>query len=446
MNRDSELTAVLRQASTPEATSVGDVLPEAPTGSRIAAWLCLIGLIIPAWEAAFFVGGVKFTVGRLGVVVLLAPAIHALFQPNRKFILADGLMVAMACWMLAAGAAAPNSLSSSAAEAIELAGGYFVARAFFYGLGAVKAFVDVLKIVTLASVILGAVDRLANRNIAHQIFAAMSGTPPVNYMIRDGIMRVSSTLDHPILFGSFCCIAATILLQCEPTRRGKVIYVGAALFGLYLARSSSSILGLAVVLFGYSYNLVMKRISRRWLLLWLALGPLIVAFFASANSPLGWIFSHLTLDPASGWFRLIIWDRVLSKLPDSPYFGFGFVELGDYILDTTVDSVWLVIALRFGVPAVALLLLLNGAVALPTGFRPHDALGARKADFALAFSMSLVVYVLIGLTVHYWNFTWILWGLCLGIRGSLQELLISSRRQTAHELRNVEAEWSTATC
>jgi hypothetical protein len=36
-------------------------------------------------------------------------------------------------------------------------------------------------------------------------------------------------------------------------------------------------------------------------------------------------------------------------------------------------------------------------------------------------SLALFLYVFIGLTVHYWGALWMFWGLCIGIRASLED-------------------------
>jgi len=395
--------------------------------AAIAAWLCLIGVAIPAWEVAVRIGGVKFTVGRFGVALLLLPALQILFQNSRRFIFADALIATLAIWMVAAGAMAPDSFSSSAAEALELAGGYYVARAFFFGPSAVRTFVSVLETVTVVTVVLGLVDRIANRNVIHQFFASMFGVGSINYMDRDGVMRVASTLDHPILFGAFCAIVAAILLYGEPERRKHILTIGVCAIGVYLARSSSGIMAAALTIAIYGYDKILERLPGRWLIFWLIVGPLLLVFFLVANSPMGWIISHFTLDPSSGYFRMMIWEAVFAQLPKSPYFGFGFGSFNDYILDKTVDSVWLVIALRFGVPAVVLILLSNIAVLLPVKVRALDAGHRRILDMGKGFTLALLSFLFIGLTVHYWNFMWIFWGLCLGVRGSFREYALTLR-------------------
>jgi len=34
----------------------------------------------------------------------------------------------------------------------------------------------------------------------------------------------------------------------------------------------------------------------------------------------------------------------------------------------------------------------------------------------------LLVFMFSGLTVHFWNYMWMFWGVCLGVRASLREM------------------------
>ena len=399
-----------------------------------AAWLALIGLIIPAAEVTFNMGGVKFTVGQLGIMLLLMPALVTLLQKSRSFVVSDFFVCATAGWMVVAGIMAPGSasFSSSAAESIEFAGGYFVARAFFFGPLAIQTFVNVLKILACTAVVLGIADSVSGRLLIHDIVAPFFNVEPIDYQVRGNMIRATSTFDHAILFGAFSCLVGTILLHSERDTGKRIFYVCVCLLGCILSWSSSSLMAFSIVLAAYTYNRIMHRHKNRWVIFWSIIAVLLIAFFITSNNPMGWIISHLTLDPESGFYRLMIWDAVFAKVSDSWFFGFGFNPFGNWILDTTVDSVWLVFALRFGVPTVALLFLSNVTAFLPTKkarerrIRNEDtftasAIDNNMADLSRGFTTVLVMFMFIGLTVHFWNYVWIFWGICIGVRASLRE-------------------------
>src|SRR4051812_11216482 len=102
--------------------SVGMVAaPSRARANKLAAWLVLIGLIVPAAEVQLYIGGLKFTVGRLGIFALLIPAIFVLLKPGRRLLSCDLFVMAMAIWMpvAALNVSGTSALSSAGAESIE---------------------------------------------------------------------------------------------------------------------------------------------------------------------------------------------------------------------------------------------------------------------------------------------------------------------------------------
>ena len=179
-------------------------------------------------------------------------------------------------------------------------------------------------------------------------------------------------------------------------------------------------MSIAITLVAYAYDRVMRRYRRRWIMFWIALTAIILAAFLVSDHPLHWVLNNLILNSQTGWYRLMIWDAALAKISDAPLTGFAFADLlNSVILDNTIDFVWLVLALRFGVPVVIFLFLANVTAFLPTKQSKHH-------DFYIdqmrpAFTMMLVMFMFNGLTVHFWNYMLIFWGLCIGIRASLRE-------------------------
>jgi O-antigen ligase len=171
------------------------------------------------------------------------------------------------------------------------------------------------------------------------------------------------------------------------------------------------------------------------------LGVLLVAIFFVVNSPISWIVANLTLDPSTGYFRQATWDSALYYIGLSPLVGYGFEAHGnedDFFANATVDSVWLVIALRSGVPLVIFVILANAA----SFYRYRPSAGIRISDSYMdnmrtAFTLALIIFMFAGLTVHYWNNIWMFWGLCLGIRASLHEQYLNSIRLSAVASRGV---------
>ncbi len=386
------------------------------------ALMALIGVILP-YEISIYLGGAKFTPGRLAVSLLLIPALFALCGKNRRFVLPDFFMFATAAWMLGAAYAVGGtaSLWSAGAEALELIAGYFVGRSFFFGLPALDSFVAVLKALTIILVLMAVADELSGQYIMHKPLAWLSSYPPPFPQFREDMLRATASLEHPILFGTFCTIAAAIFLYAERDLIRRVLYVGICLFGCTLSLSSGPLLAFGIVLAVYTYDQLMQSYPWRWKLLWAGVFGFILCVFLVSNRPVGWLVSHLTLDPMTGYYRIMIWDIAFDRISLRPFAGYGFNPFHDAYGNGTVDCVWLVVALTYGLPMGALLLITNLTAVLFNGQTKFRNAEPHMNNMRMAFTLAVTTFMLIGLTVHFWNFVWIFWSMCIGIRASFRE-------------------------
>ncbi|MCA1467130.1 O-antigen ligase family protein [Bradyrhizobium sp. IC3195] len=414
------------------ARSIPGFAPSSEVGRsrRIPAWLALIGALLP-FELAIYIADARFTPARLLIVLLLPAALTVLLRKERRPVISDLLIFVTAAWMIYAGYSA-STLSPAGAEALELFGSYVVGRAYFLGRPALENFVGALKVVTITLVGLGFADTLSGRFLVHDIVTNALHLQSINPQYREGWIRATATLDHPILFGVFCALAATIFLYSERSAAQRLLFVGLCSLGCIASLSSAAYLSLILVITIYAYDCLLKRYYWRWQLLGAMCSVFIALVFLLSNNPVGWLVSHMTLDPESGYYRIMIWDIATAQIALSPIFGFGVIEFNDQVLDNTVDSIWLVMSLRFGIPAIALLCLTTLATFVLTGRHPC-ADDDYEDQIRTGFTLVLVTYLVVGLTVHFWNYTWIFWGLCAGIRASLYERQSARRGQQVAE-------------
>lgn len=411
----------------------------------LVAWLALIGLIIPAAEVQIFVGGAKFTVGRMAISLLFLPAVAMLLAKGRRMQVADLLVLATASWIIGAALYTDGTaaLSSAGAESLELLGGYLVARGFFWGPRALRSFLDALKVLAFVAIVFAMADSASERLIIHDTFASFTHITPIEDQYRMGMVRATSTFDHAILFGTFCAVVGAILLYSETNVMKRFLYVSLCLTGAFLSLSSSSLMAFAIVFFTYAYGHLMERYQWRWTACWTAFGAFLLCIVLVTNKPLGWVLSHLTLDPESGYFRLLEWEAAFVEISRSPWTGHAFFDFGTAEL-YSVDCVWLALALRFGLPVIAFLFWANVAAMWPT--KDHHSNKAFDPDLdqmCTALSLVLIVFMFVGLTAHYWNYMWIFWGMCIGIRASLRESAISvGGRPVVQQVRSWQSQWS----
>ena len=389
---------------------------------KLAALLSLAGIILPS-QLQISIAALKFTPGRIGVSLLFFPALFMLLSHGRRLLLCDLLVCATAGWIVVAAVntAGLSILGSSAAgETLDFVGGYLIARAFFFGPAAVNTFIRVFKVFVIVSIAFAIADSIFGRLIVRDIIAPFVHANGPNLIYRGSFVRATSTFDHPILFGTFCSLAAAIFLYSEPGVLRRTLWVSLCFFGCILSMSSAPILSFAILLMAYTYDWLLLKYKWRWLGFWILLAAFICVIFVVRNNPVGWIISHLTLNPQTGWYRLMIWDAALPRIFQSPVTGYAFNLFNDQILDGSIDLFWLVFMLRYGVPAAVFLFFANIAACASTQ-KYKDKTDGYMYRMCTAFTMALVMFMFIGVTVHFWNYLLIFWALCIGVRASLGE-------------------------
>ena len=253
---------------------------------------------------------------------------------------------------------------------------------------------------------MAAMESISHTLIVHSFLKQITGHDvEPGFEIRRGLMRAYSTFDHPILYGSFC--ASTIALSWATAksmglaRRNVALIAAATYFGM----SSAPLLCIGVQTFLLVWERLSRGIPRRAMV---TVGVLVLALFAlglvSNRSPFAIIATGFTLDPWTGFYRLLIWEHGLNNVAMAPMTGIG---LKDWVREwwmasDSVDAFWLVIMMRMGVPALVLLVL---AMTLLLVAIHQQKVGMTKEirRLVIAWTFSVLALSLAGCTVHYWN-------------------------------------------
>ena len=282
----------------------------------IAAWLVLIGALLPGGLVTLDLFGAKLTVGRVGILLLLVPALIQLGKATRQTILSDYFVMMTAIWMVGIAAYTGNtdSISSASAGCIEYAGGYFVARGMFFGSAAITSFIRVLKIVCVLVVGFAIADTASGRLITHDTLANLfNNAMMLRPDYRINTVRAVSTFDHPIMFGSFCAFSGIIFLYSEASFSKRALWVGLCFFGCLLSLSSAPMMFFIAALAAFAYNKLMIQFPWRWSAFWIVIATILSVITLVTNHPLGWIISNLTLDPEFRIFSIVDLGYSLTK-------------------------------------------------------------------------------------------------------------------------------------
>jgi len=348
-------------------------------------------------------------------------------------IMACGLFVlAAALWMMAAEVSVTGSLSlATASDALAFVGSYMVARAFIFGERSLKEFVRAFKMVATVLIALSVLDTLSGHFFINDAVAVIFHDAPPLIVKGAGdihrelfglwVIRATSTFPHPILYGTFCSLAAAIFLYSEQRLVFRVLYFGMCFMGCVLSVSSAPLLALMIISSVFCYDLILRRFPSRWKVLWgiaLATG---LSLFLLSNRPLGVLFDHFTFTPETGYYRILIWQNALSFISNAPFTGDHLAWQLDDILGDSVDSVWLVLSLVYGLPVAFFLLLASFTASVRVRRGKNSSLDFEMRRLSTAFSLVVAIFVFLGLTVHFWGSIWLFWGLCLGVRASISE-------------------------
>ena len=433
----------------PALAGYGRARPRSParqtsaTSNGFAAWLLAIAIAMPA-SMTIFLGETKFTPARIIILALLVPALALMFKKGRRLFASDFFAGATAVWMIGVTLQTdPQSWSSAVAVAVEFSAAYIVARGYIFGPDALHSFIRALKLAAAVVIGLAALEHLAQQHITHNTIAAFWGLPRADTPeFRYGIMRASSTFPHSILYGTFCAITGAIFLYSE-RGSGRIFWVGLCAVGCFLAMSSAPIMSFMIAISIFFYDAFLRRYHWRWQVMTAAIAMMLVVIYLGTNKPISWIISHLTLDPATGYFRVATWEVAFHYIGLSPLVGYGFeafADKDDFFGNASVDTVWLTLALRFGLPFIVLVFIMNILAFVRSG----STSGPRRGDpymddMCTGFTLAVVLFMFTGLTVHYWNNIWMFWGIVIGIRASLKEEYSTAIRMKLRSARAARA-------
>jgi len=185
----------------------------------------------------------------------------------------------------------------------------------------------------------------------------------LNYPPRLGLRRAMTAFDHPIIFGMLCSIGVSLALVglkhapkdgALPRRLGLVT---GSLGGTFFSLSSGAFVSAMIQLGLMAWDRVLTLFKARWYLL----TGLVIAFYVlvaavSARPPLLVLGRMISFSGSTAWNRYMIWQFGTDEVMRHPIFGMGVFT--DWVraswMPLSVDNYWLLIAMRFGLVGIAL--------------------------------------------------------------------------------------------
>jgi O-antigen ligase len=319
-----------------------------------------------------------------------------------------------------------DGLQTGVALAIDSFGSFLVARAFVRD---EQAFVGTSVALLMAVIVAGAFalpEMLLGQIFVHEFLKQVTGyVHPVGIETRLGLTRAFGTFDHPIHLGTFCASSLALAFYAARKELGALIRGVIITVCALASLSSAPMLSLALQAGLISFEQVTRGIRGR---VTMALGGLAIAFAAVAivatRSPFAIIATGFTLDSWTGYYRLMIWENGLQNVWANPWMGLGLNdwERPLWMVSSTIDAFWLVIAIRGGIPAF--LLLTMGVFLVGWGVASRIRQSDRtRTRLATGWMISLIALSLVGCTVHYWNVPYAYFFFFVGLGGWLADPL-----------------------
>lgn len=390
--------------------------PRLPYLTIAPVMVLLVGIMLPV-EVRVNLAGQTFYAYRIAWLLVAPWLLFQVLVGRFQFRFNDGLVLLAAFWMTLSFSVVEGiakGFPAGLALALDVLMPYLITRHCLRSLNDFRCLLIVFAPIALGVAVLMILESVTHtrfiRSAAQAVFGSLTAAEYGNVAfkaggidIRYGLMRAMGPFSHPILAGLF--YAGLMPLYYFSRLRGWPLVMGlmsgvGALFSL----SSAALLGLAMFAVLAGYEWLRKLISfLNWPLFLAAAGTVLTLLqLLSSNGLLGLIIRY-TVDPKTGYYRLLIWEYGSKSVAKYPWFGIGYDPFEKLIwMNDSVDTVWLAIAIRNGLPPALLLgaAMLLAIVSLMRAASLGDP-GGRLTVLGIAISLSILFTM--GFTVSFFG-------------------------------------------
>ena len=376
--------------------------------------LVLIFLITVMMPVFFFVGPVRLTFLRLFLMIMLIPLLLRMATGRHGgFLLPDFLVLFYPVWTLISILLLGQTgrVTLLLGEGIDIIGGYLLARVYIRSVQDFVYFVKCYLMMLLIIIPFAMYESLTRTMPISLFFDRIPGFgvhPNVNYEPRMGLFRAQVMFEHPILYGVFCSAGVSLawmgLLAVGADKVKRAIWTGIAFMAGFFSLSTGALLAMSIQFMLWAWEAATWMVEKRWRLLILLTAVFyLIIDMLSNRTPVTIFISLATFNTGSSWNRVLIWEYGSASVWRNPIFGIGFSWWERPLwMKGSIDNFWLLISMRYGIPAF---LILAGAFfinILRVGrmdFRTQPALHACQR----AYLMAIIAVSVALCTVHIWG-------------------------------------------
>jgi hypothetical protein len=396
--------------------------PRTVFGVALPVAFFFFGMLLPT-AVSLNLGGLRLSVYRIVLILMFVPmVVHLLSGRAGRMNAFDGLVLAHCAWALMAlikwGGVA-QGIESGGIYIVEFAGAYLLGRLYIRSYEDFAAMARAYVALVVGMLVFTIPEALTSFHILHDSISAAFGGPPAPFIEqRMGLERTFGPFDHPILYGVFSASAFSLAYFVVAERRlmnmGGMAQVAGVGVATFMSASGGPYVVLMMQGFVAAWQRVLGRVQGRWAALFALFAATYVAIdLFSTKTPFHVFVNYFTFSKQSAYNRILIFDYGSAEVARHPLFGIG---LGDWErpvwMSDSMDNFWLVVAVRYGLPALAFLLALLLGLVWTAARRkdlPEDWRRARHAWAFTLFGISVAAA-----TVHLWNALFVLFVFLVG--------------------------------
>lgn len=395
----------------------------------------LFASILMSPEARLDLAGFALFPYRLALAVSLPFLIIKASREPVRVGFADLVMIFSAVWMFLATAAHYTidiSLKTGGAATFDALAAYLVGRLYFRNSIDLRRFLYRITPLVIGAAFVLFVESISHRYLFRPFVGMVTGHSPAAilnrmYEIRNGFLRATGPFQHPIAAGLFFATLLPLFLAADlPVRR----WIGAlACVGGVFSWSSAGIASLAAGLALGFYDQFQRKHRIGWMPVVLSVLTICIMIQSFVQGGLiRFIIRYASLNPATGYYRLAIFQYGWADVERHPWIGIGY--FGSYLRPAwmgteSVDNFWLLQALRYGIPGMVLFLVGAWAVIIKLGMMRQrlesGSLTGRRMATGLVITLVILLLSIISVAPWAADMAWLM--VLLGMAGGLSDPL-----------------------
>lgn len=353
----ANLSVQANSASSEAKPSSAGVSP----GTRWVIALFFAVLLIPG---SFYIG-IRMSPFRLFLLVMAVPMLLRLRNdPTIRLTVVDVLVFLSIFWRVVAllGNHGLDEIVFAFATFSELFLGYLLGRAYIRNVADFRWFFSCFLAGLVFLLPFALLEMVTQTRVLRNLWGLVliQAESPVVAQIRFGVMRAITVFEHPTIFGGFCAIGFANLYYLY-LKRFPLNFLFAAfvafMSGLAISSSSVIVLGLQAALIFYD-RLIRSSVTYKWFFLVLFVVVIWYSFsLITGKTVPEYIITEIMFSPISGEARTIHYIYGSQEVLRHPLFGVGLNNWSSpYWLSQNIDSFWLSLSVRYGLPALILTL------------------------------------------------------------------------------------------